>query len=320
MPRLRRVRPYVGGFTRRRRGRGFEFTRMDGSDIDATERERIRVLAIPPAWTDVWIAESDNCHILAVGVDDAGRRQYLYHPAWRQARGLAKFERMRALAVTLPAVRRTIRRDLHQEGLTRARVLAAILRILDSAAPRVGNEEYLMEHGSRGITTLLVRNLRIDADAVTLRFRSKGGITQVLTVEDPDLARCMEELGARSARSRLFVYLDGTGRLRSVTAAEVNDDIRERTGIDATAKDFRTLRGTLAAADELARLGPATSARARRASIRAAIEAAAGVLGNTPAIAKASYIDPTVFERFEDGDVLDRTVAPETALVRLLGG
>lgn len=319
MPRLRRVEPYISpGFTRLRRGRGFAYVHTDGGVAGRAERARIADLAVPPAWEQVWISDAPNAHILAVGVDAAGRRQYLYHPVWRAKQDAEKFLRMTALAEVLPAARRTVRRDLALEEMPRERVLAAAFRTLDLGAIRIGSEESLADFRSRGLTTLLVRNARLDdVDTVRFRFRAKGGIAQDIRVTDAALATFVGRSAERSPASRLYAWLDGR-RMRAAIASDVNEDIRARTGGDFTAKDFRTLRGTIAAADRLAEIGPESSARARGRAVRDAIEVASTVLGNTPAIAKASYVDPRVVAAYEHGRTIERRGGRETALLALL--
>ncbi|GAA1507583.1 DNA topoisomerase IB [Agromyces terreus] len=318
MPRLRHVEPYAApGYTRVRRGRGFGYVHADGGSAGPAERARIADLAIPPAWNEVWIADVANAHILAVGVDAAGRRQYLYHPAWREAQDAVKFDRMLELARVLPEARRAADRDLALPELPRERVLAAAFRTLDAGAIRVGSEESLAGFRSRGLTTLLVRNAAVDDDAVRLRFRAKGGIRQDLTIPDAALAGFVERSRERAAAARLFAWLDGR-RARALGPADVNEHVRERTGGDFTAKDFRTLRGTVAAAERLAELGPTTTARARRDAMREAVEHASTVLGNTPTIAKGSYIDPRVFAAYEQGTTLSLRGGRERALLDLL--
>ena len=319
MPRLKRVEPYVSpGFTRVRRGRGFTYVHTDGQLAGRAERARIADLAVPPAWENVWIADAPNAHILAVGIDQAGRRQYLYHPVWRERQDAEKFLRMMALADALPLARRGVRRDLALEELPRERVLAAAFRTLDLGAIRIGSEESLAGFKSRGLTTLLVRNAALDdTETVRLRFRAKGGIAQEVRVVDASLAAFVERAAERSAAARLYAWSEGR-RMRPAGPADVNEDIRARTGGDFTAKDFRTLRGTIAAADRLAEIGLETTARARGRAIRDAIEYASSVLGNTPAIAKASYVDPRLFAAYERGRLIDRRGARETALLALV--
>ncbi|MDF2555105.1 MAG: topoisomerase [Microbacterium sp.] len=319
MPRLKRVEPYVSpGFTRLRRGRGFTYVHTDGGVAGRSERARIADLAIPPAWEDVWIADAPNAHILAVGVDAAGRRQYLYHPAWRERQDAEKFLRMTALAEALPLARRSVRRDLALDELPRERVLAAAFRTLDLGGIRIGSEESLAGFRSRGLTTLLVRNAALeDPRTVRLRFRAKGGISQDVRVADPALATFVGRSTERSPSARLYAWSEGR-KMRPAFPVDVNEDIRARTGGDFTAKDFRTLRGTIAAADRLADIGPEGTARARGRAIRDAIEHASSVLGNTPTIAKASYVDPRVIAEYERGRVITRRGERERALLALL--
>ncbi|MCD5345075.1 DNA topoisomerase IB [Agromyces sp. H3Y2-19a] len=321
MPRLKRVEPYVSpGYTRVRRGRGFSYVHTDGGAAGRAERARIADLAVPPAWNEVWIADAANAHILAVGVDAAGRRQYLYHPAWRERQDAEKFQRMAELARVLPTARRSARGDLATEGMPRARVLAAAFTTLDLGGIRIGSEESLAGFRNRGLTTLLVRNAALEtAETVRFRFRAKGGIAQELRVADAGLARFVGEAGERSAAARLYAWADGR-TMRAASPSDVNDDIRARTGGEFTAKDFRTLRGTLVAAEHLAALGPATSARARAASVRDAIEEASRALGNTPAIARASYVDPRIVEAYERGAVVASGRDRERRLLDLLDG
>ncbi|MDR5701918.1 DNA topoisomerase IB [Agromyces aerolatus] len=304
MPRLRRVEPYSSpGWTRVRRGTGFSYVHADGSAAGRAERARFAELAVPPAWREVWIADALNAHILAVGVDAAGRRQYLYHPAWRERQDAEKFLRMAALIRALPAARETVLEDLAGDEPLRTLVLAAAFRTLDLGALRVGSEESLSTAKTRGLTTLLVRNASAEDDRVRFRFRAKGGIAQNLTIPDATLAAFVERNAERAASARLYAWRDGR-RYRALSASDVNDDIRERTAGDFTAKDFRTLRGTVVAAERLAAIGPETTRKARTAAMRDAVVAASEALGNTPTIAKASYIDPRVFTAYAEGVVL----------------
>ncbi|WP_157007345.1 DNA topoisomerase IB [Agromyces laixinhei] len=320
MPRLRRVEPYVSpGYARIARGRGFGYVHSSGGAAGRAERARFTDLAIPPAWRNVWIADAPNAHILAVGVDAAGRRQYLYHPAWRERQDAEKFQRMTALAEALPTARRSVARDLALDGSPRELVLAAAFRTLDLGGIRIGSEESLAGFRSRGLTTLLVRNARlVDDETVRFRFRAKGGVTQKLCMTDAALAAFIGRAGERSPASRLYAWPAGRST-RAAAPVDVNDDIRDRTGGDFTAKDFRTLRGTIAAADHLADAGPSTTERARKATVREAIEAAATALGNTPAIARGSYVDPRVLAAYEEGVVVASGADRERRLIELLG-
>ncbi|QAY72336.1 DNA topoisomerase IB [Agromyces protaetiae] len=336
MPRLTRVEPYTSpGWTRVRRGGGFSYVGPHGERASARDRARFAELAVPPAWKDVWIADAANAHLLAVGVDAAGRRQYLYNPIWRERQDIEKFDRMVLLARVLPEARLTAERELSvglaEHGLEEHRVLAAAFRTLDLGALRVGSEESLAAARHRGLTTLLVRNATVEtrgaasADAtahppvVRFRFRAKDGIAQDLSVGDAALAGFVTLARERAASARLYAWrAEHTRRHRALTAAEVNDDIRRRTGGDFTAKDFRTLRGTIVAAERLAEIGVESSARARAAAMRDAVVATSVALGNTPAIAKASYVDPRVFTAYDRGVVLSRRGAAERALIALV--
>src|SRR4029453_11239212 len=222
MARLRRVEPYVSpGFRGVRRGRGFGYVHTDGGPAGRAERARIAELAVPPAWEDVWIADAPNAHILAVGGDAAGRRQYLSHPVWREKQDAEKFLRMTALAGVLPAARGRVRRDLALEDLPRERVLAAAFRTLDLGAIRIGSEEALAGFRSRGLTTLLVRNAVLDdTETVRFRFRAKGGIAQDVRVSDAALAAFVGRSVERSPASRLYAWSEGR-RMRAALAAAV---------------------------------------------------------------------------------------------------
>lgn len=316
--RLHYVRPYeTPGFTRRSAGDRVEFRDARGRRAAPRDRARFEALAVPPAWTEVWLAPSASAHILAVGLDEAGRRQYLYHPQWRSERDALKFDRALQLAEVLATARRRAARDAGSPALSRERVLWTAFRLLDRTGIRVGGEEYAAASGARGLCTLLRRHARVEGSSVMLSFVAKGGKLATLTIDDAQLAAALDELvTGRAPGSRLLAWRDGRRR-RPVHASEVNDYLRGITGLDVTAKDLRTLRGTLAAAVALPRRTPETTRDLQRA-IRTATEAAAAALGNTPAIARASYIHPGVFEAFADG----RTIAPgggERALLRLLG-
>lgn len=324
--RLRRVRPYAdAGYSRARAGRSFRYRDASGARLSTDEVERIRRLAVPPAWTEVWIAAVPNAHVQAIGVDAAGRRQYIYHPEWRARHDVEKFARMRELARALPAARARVTRELRRQGLHRERVLAAAFRLLDVAALRVGSDMYAQRYGSRGVTTLQRRHLTIDTGdsdgaTVLLAFQGKGGLRFRVELDDADLVAVLTELAeGRPPSGLLFAWRDDSGGRHPIHAAELNAFLRGVTGVEVSAKDFRTLRGTVVAASALAAAGSPGTQRDRRAAVRVAVEAAAAALGNTPAVARASYIDPTVLERFESGVVLATDRRPESALLELLG-
>lgn len=306
------------GFRRVRAGSGFRYLDETGAPVGDGDRERILDLAIPPAWQDVWIAAEPLAHIQAVGVDEAGRRQYLYHPLWRVRRDRRKFGRALALAEALPAARARVTRALREQEPTRSRVLATAFRLLDDAALRIGSERYLVRHGSRGLTTLRRRDVSVDGSTVALSFPAKSGRRASIEITDPVLADALSDLSAGPDRAPLLAYLRGRRRVR-ITPGEVNAYLREVTGGSFTAKDFRTLHGTILAADALARIGRLDSVRERRRAERLAVQATASALGNTTAVARGSYIDPRVFRQYSRGRMLDLSVSPETAIRRLLG-
>jgi DNA topoisomerase IB len=318
MARLRRVRPLEdAGLRRVRRGRGFQYLDAHARPVKKKDRERIDGLVIPPAWTDVWISDHARGHIQAVGTDDAGRRQYIYHPDWVKRRDRGKYERMLALAKALPSARARVTKSLRADELDRERVLATAFRLLDEAAPRVGSERYFAENGNRGLTTLQRRDASVDGSTVTLSFPGKGGKRQDIEVEDAELATVIAELVGGPPRSPLLAYRRGRRRV-ALKPKDVNDYVRQLTGGAFSAKDFRTLRGTIAAAEALARNGAAETERDSRKAEQHAVKATSELLGNTPAVARNSYIDPRVWARYRDGDVLDLSGSPEAAIQRLL--
>jgi len=267
----------------------------------------------------VWIATRENAHIQATGVDAAGRRQYIYHPAWRERSDRRKYERMLELAEALPAARRGVTLDLRSEGLTRERVLAGAFRMLDSGSLRVGSPRYADEHGSYGIATLLCAHASVHGDRVRLSFPGKSGQEWESDLDDPDLAALVVALKRRGPRARLLAWRAPDGEVHPLRPEEINDDIRRRTGGDFTAKDFRTLRGTVVAAASLARAGVRESESGRARAIAAAMQQASAVLGNTPAVARSAYVDPRVVDRYERGETVDPGRAIEPQLVELLG-
>ena len=338
--RLRRANLAGPGYHRVRAGSGFSYRAPDGSLVDKDERDALEALAIPPAWTDVWIAPHPNAHVLATGVDAVGRRQYLYHPQWRARQDRTKFDRMLALAEALPGARGWVTRDLDSDGPTRRRALAAAFRLLDVAHLRVGNERYASRHGSRGIATLRVRDATVDDDHVLLRFPAKSGQLWESELVDVRLARVLGERSGDDPDARLLgfsrdddaedavpggivvpVDVGGTEIWVPLDPTVINEDVRARTGGDFSSKDFRTLHGTVAAAVSLAEHGPERTITARKSAVAQAMRDAAAALGNTPAIARASYVDPRVVDLYDAGTTIDpeRTAAAEGELRRLLG-
>jgi DNA topoisomerase-1 len=320
MPRLRRSDSSSAGVQRHRSGTGFTYRDQRGVTITDPElRDRFDALAIPPAWTDVWIAPFANGHIQATGVDAAGRRQYIYHPTWREQKDRIKYDRALALAESLPSARRQVTMHLRQDEPTRERALAAGFRMLDTGSLRVGSERYAEANGSIGLTTLLCAHATVSGDTVQLRFPAKSGQEWDSDITDPDLARVVRGLKRRGPRAHLLAYRDDSG-WHPVSATEINEYVRERTGGEFTAKDFRTLHGTVTAAISLARQGPLPTKTARQRAIAQAVRDAAAVLSNTPSIARGSYIDPRLIDHYNHGTTIDaaRLHAAESELRALL--
>jgi DNA topoisomerase-1 len=301
MPRLKRVTDSQPGIRRLARGRGFSYLdRRDAPVRDTETLARIEALAIPPAWTNVWICPEDNGHIQATGTDAAGRRQYLYHAAWRERRDVEKFRRVEGFAQRLPPVRRRVTRDLREGDLTRATVLACSIRLLDQAFFRIGSEDYAAQNGSFGLATIRKSHLSLDGDEATFDYTAKSGKRRIQVVRDPDLMPILRALKERRTGRELLAYrMDG--RWRDLRSGEINEYLKDLAGEEYSAKDFRTWHATVLAAVEVAASPPATSVTASRRVITETVKAVAGYLGNTPAVARASYIDPRVFDRYRDG-------------------
>ncbi|KKK05594.1 DNA topoisomerase IB [Micromonospora sp. HK10] len=301
--RLRRSDPGRPGYGRRRRGKGWLFVDPKGEPVrDPGELARLRDLVIPPAWQDVWISTYPNGHIQATGVDAAGRKQYLYHPAWRQKRDEAKFDHVLEVAHRLPVLRDRVEHDLTLRGLRRERVLATVTRLLDMGAFRVGSDQYATgEDPTFGVATLRPEHARSRRGCVVFEFPAKGGIEQVRRIEDPQLCQVLTNLRRRRrTQERLFGYWDGQA-WRDVRSDEVNDYLRDASGGEMTAKDFRTWHATVLAATELATAGPQRSVTARRRAVAAVMRSVAELLGNTPTVARTSYVDPRVVDLYHDG-------------------
>ncbi|MFI5928036.1 DNA topoisomerase IB [Micromonospora sp. NPDC051543] len=304
--RLRRSDPARPGYGRRRRGRGWTFVDPSGAVVrDPAIRARLNDLVIPPAWQDVWIAPHANGHILATGVDAAGRKQYLYHPVWREKQDAAKFDRMLEVARRLPTLRERVGQDLVGRGLNRDRVLATVARLLDMGMFRVGSDQYAAgDDPTFGVSTLRPEHARRRGDCVVFEFPAKGGIEQVRRIDDPQLCEVLVNLRRRRRRAdRLFGYWDGR-EWRDVRSDEVNGYLRDASGGEMTAKDFRTWHATVRAAAELAAADPARSVTARRRAVTAVMCAVAELLGNTPTVARTSYVDPRVVDLYHDGVVV----------------
>jgi DNA topoisomerase IB len=300
--RLRRSDPAQPGLTRRGHGRGFAYHDADGKRItDPETLERIRALAIPPAWKDVWICPYPNGHLQAMGTDDAGRRQYLYHDDWRTTQDADKHDRVRRLARRLPAFRKAVDRDLCRKGIGRERVLAVALRMLDHGVFRTGNTEYAEDHGSRGAATLLRDDVQVRDGKLVFDFVAKGGIERVVELSDDHLVDAVSSLKrARHGKPQLLVYRDRDG-CHEIDATMINERFQELVGDDFTVKDLRTWTATVHAAVDLAQADlPAT-----KKAVKEMFADVADHLGNTPAVARSSYVDPRVVTQYEQG----RTVA-----------
>ncbi|WP_460797891.1 DNA topoisomerase IB [Microbacterium sp. GXF0217] len=314
MPRIHRVDPAsVPGIRRVRSRDRFRYLHPDGTAVSSDDRKRIAALVIPPAWTSVWISPDPDGHLQAVGTDAAGRRQYLYHPAWRTRRDGQKFERALRLAAALPALRAQATRALRSDD-DRARVLAVAFRLLDRTAIRVGSPGYLRRYGTRGLTTLRWAEITWNDANITLSFRGKMNLVHTIAFDDEDLAAWIMMHPAHPPRAFLLRYSVGRRR-RAIGPADVNAFLAASAGEPFTAKDFRTLRGTTTAALILAEQSD-EDAEVRE---RAAVDAVAAALGNTRAVARASYIDPRVLAAARKGRFVDTKQSPENALLRLLG-
>ena len=305
--RLRKSNPLGKGYHRLKVGSGFSYRAPDGTTVHDPElRRRFAALGIPPAWTDVWIAPYDNGHIQAVGFDAASRKQYIYHPTWRERNDKAKFERMLLLAEALPGARGTVRRHLREEGVTRRRVLAAAFRMLDLGGLRIGSTAYEEANGSYGLTTLHGEHVTVNGDTVHLRFPAKSHKLWDSMMRDEDLAALLAQLKQRGDDERLLAY-EAEGEWRTISPADVNRYVKKRLHGPFSAKDFRTLRGTVSAAISLAERGPEQKKGAQKQAIADAMRAAATQLSNTPSVAKASYVDPRVIDRYRAGETIDPT-------------
>jgi DNA topoisomerase-1 len=297
------------GIRRKRRGRGFRYVGADGHPVtDQRELARIRAIVIPPAWSDVWICPSRRGHIQATGRDARGRKQYRYHPQWAATRDQAKYERLLDFGRALPAIRARTSADLALPGLPRAKVLAAVVALLESTCIRVGNEEYARQNGSYGLTTLRDEHAEVSGGKIRFCFRGKRGISHEVAVSEKRLAQIVRKCQDLPGQE-LFQYAAEDGQLRSVGSADVNEYIREVCGEDFSAKDFRTWAGTVLAAGYFAECPmPDPESEARR-GVTEVVGAVAERLGNTPAVCRSCYIHPEVFNRFLDGSLND-AVAP----------
>jgi len=288
------------GYHRKGAPKAFRYLDSKGQVIKSAETlRRIQRLAIPPAWTDVWICPSEHGHLQAVGRDARGRKQYRYHPQWREARDETKYDRLAAFGKALPKIRRRVAHDLKEKQLSRNKVLATVVRLLETTFIRIGNKEYTKQNGSFGLTTLRDRHVNIRGPQVRFYFRGKSGVKHTIDIENAFLAKTVRQLRDLPGYE-LFRYYGDDGELHTVGSADVNRYLRDAAGDDFTAKDFRTWAGTLLAAEALENCRFATNKEAQR-NIKAAISSVSSQLGNTAAVCRKSYIHPSIFDAYLKG-------------------
>src|SRR5215210_6618639 len=303
-PRLRRVDCTGPGV---RRGRGFSIVDPDGQRVDESEvLQRINELVIPPAWNDVWICPYPGGHIQATGIDQKGRKQYLYHPRWRARRDQAKFDDMVVFARALPALRERVDADLARGDFSRDHVLALAVRLLDRGFFRIGSEDYAVRNETYGLATMKKRHVRLRDGVLLFDYPAKHGKRRMQQLIDPEVAEVVERLKKRrGGKDELLAHKDGR-RWVDIRSTDINDFLKEATGLEISAKDFRTWGATVLAAVALGVSGRAQETKTgRKRAINRAVQEVARYLGNTPAVARASYIDPRVFDRFADGEAID---------------
>jgi DNA topoisomerase I len=301
---LRYVSDEQPGIRRRKAGKGFTYVKPGGSKVDdEATLKRIRTLAVPPAWTDVWICPHANGHIQATGRDAKGRKQYRYHARFREVRDGTKYEHMMAFAQALPAIRAKLKEHMALRGLPREKVLATVVHLLESTLIRVGNDDYVKQNKSYGLTTLRNKHVKVDGSELRFEFKGKSGKTWNLQVKDRRIAkivRACQELPGQD----LFQYIDEDGVQRDVTSADVNAYLKEITGTEVTAKDFRTWAGTVLAALALKEFETFDTQAKAKKNVRAAIERVASKLGNTPTICRKCYIHPEIMSSYVEGSLL----------------
>ncbi len=327
---LRHVADAGGGITRRRRGKGWSYHAPDGELIrDEQTRERIASLAIPPAWTEVWISPDPRGHVQATGRDDRGRKQYRYHPRWREIRDATKFHRMVRFGESLPAIRAAVEAALRKRSLTREKVLATVVRLLETSCIRIGNDEYARENGTYGLTTLRRRHVQLEGSRVRFRFEAKGRQEVEVSIRDPKVVRVVREC-REIPGYELFQYVDEEGEKRDVKSEDVNAYLKELSGEDFTAKDFRTWIGTLHAFSRLCAHGvPADETEAKKHRLEA-VDHVAEQLRNTRAVCRDFYVHPGVLDAYDEGRLCESFIEgfpeqsadhmdpAEVALLRLL--
>ena len=289
---LRYVTDGIAGITRERNGKGWVFYAPGGKKIrDPVECARIASLVIPPAWTEVWICTDPRGHIQATARDARGRKQYRYHSRYRDARDKSKFRRMLEFSEILPDIRERVERDLRAGDLTRRQVLATVVRLLDKTLIRVGNDEYARENNSFGLTTLRDRHVKINGAELRFSFRGKSGVPHEVAIADPRVARIVQQCKDLPGQE-LFQYLDADGKRQTISSDDVNEYLRSSSGLDITAKDFRTWAGTMLAARELCEMGPAKTRKEAERNMIRAIDAVAERLGNTRTVCRKYYVHP----------------------------
>jgi len=310
--RLRRTSPSQPGWTRLKHGAGFRYLDTDGEPLPRAEVERVKALVIPPAWRDVWITPHEHGHLQAVGTDAAGRKQYLYHPQWRLRRDVAKFGRMEEFGEALASAREVVVSDLGRRGMPLERACAAAVRLLDLGYFRIGNDVYADSNGSFGLTTLERRHVRRRQDLLVFTFTGKSGVDHRIEIDDELVISAVDAMRRRRGAEdpRLLAYKNGRS-WRSMLPELVNDYVRSTTGLDGTAKDFRTWHATVLAAAALAESEePGETQASRKRAVSGAMKEVAAFLGNTPTMARSAYVDPRVVGAYEEG----RTIGAATAV------
>ena len=318
---LRYVSDNSPGITRKKHGSSFTYVRPDGRTVrDPDELLRFRQLAIPPAWTNVWICPSANGHIQAVGRDARGRKQYRYHPKWREQRDESKYGRMLAFVHALPRIRRAVSRNMAKPGLPREKVLATVVRLMEQTLIRVGNDEYAKQNNSFGLTTLRDKHAKVCGCGVRFRFRGKSGIGHDIGVGDCRVAKIVKQCQDLPGQE-LLQYLDEGGEVRDVGSADVNEYLKSISGgQDFTAKDFRTWAGTVLAAQALREFERVDSQAAAKKNIVRAVESVAKKLGNTRAVCRKCYIHPGVIDSYMDGELLDTLSGEAAKMIKRVSG
>jgi len=310
VPRLRTVTPRDPGWTRRRAGKGFVYLDASGNRLPPQDAERCKLLVIPPAWKQVWICPAPNGHLQAVGTDDAGRRQYLYHEQWRRLRDKSKHDRVLTVAGRLPGARRRVTKDLRLDGMPYERALGTAFRLLDLGFFRIGGEAYAEANQSYGLATIRKEHVTLEGNSVVFDFIAKSGKERYLALADRLVRDAVRDLLDRDEGGpELLAYADEEG-WHDINSTEINVYIKDKVGEDVSAKDFRTWHGTVIAAVALANSAPkAHTPSARKRAVSGAMKAVSSYLGNTPTVARASYVDPRVIDLFHDGVTIDPELA-----------